>query len=251
MIAAAQPISYSVLVATAAILFWIAATDLRSFKIPNNIILVLVALFCLYMLVSGRWAVLHWHARFRGGHVPRCCWLAMRKTGWAAATSSYLTVAFLWTGPHCALGFSLIMLAFALLHTLVCQARDGFKRSALMDASKLPLHPPSQAGLSGSSYPAAFRQCSWAQNPNSARPIHSAKPSGLRSRWNIQSLSRRGLHPPTAQSLENGFFDQLMHTPSQHDRGDDADRNDVGRYWIGRHKASSDVTAKMCTRYRE
>ena len=70
MIAAAQPVSYSVLVATAAILFWIAVNDFRSFKIPNNIILVLVALFCLYVLVSGRWVVLHWHVGFRGGHVP-------------------------------------------------------------------------------------------------------------------------------------------------------------------------------------
>ena len=117
MIAAAQPLSYSVLVATAAILFWIAATDLRSFKIPNNIILVLVALFCLYVLVSGRWAVLHWHAGFAAVMflLLLACYAQKLMGG---GDAKLLTVAFLWTGPHCALVFLLIMLALALVHTL-------------------------------------------------------------------------------------------------------------------------------------
>ena len=120
MIGAAQPISYSVLVATAGILFWIAATDLRSFKIPNNIILVLVALFCLFVLVSGRWAVLHWHAGFAAVMflLLLACYAQNLMGG---GDAKLLTVAFLWTGPHCALVFLLIMLAFALLHTLLAK----------------------------------------------------------------------------------------------------------------------------------
>src|SRR5688572_5484341 len=107
MTGAAQPVAYSVLVATAAILFWIAATDLRSFKIPNNIILVLVALFCLYVLVSGRWVELHWHVGFAA--FMFVVLLVCYAQNWLGGGDvKLLTVAFLWTGLHCALIFALV-----------------------------------------------------------------------------------------------------------------------------------------------
>jgi prepilin peptidase CpaA len=120
VIAAAQPVSYSVLVATAAVLLWVAVNDFRSFKIPNNIILVLVALFCLYVLVSGRWAVLHWHAGFAA--VTFLLLLACYAQNWMGGGDvKLLTVAFLWTGTQCALIFLLIMLALVLVHTLLAK----------------------------------------------------------------------------------------------------------------------------------
>ena len=147
MIAEAQPLSYTVLVATAAILFWIAATDLRSFKIPNNIILVLVALFALYMLVSGRWVELHWHLGFAA--VMFVVLLFCYAQNWMGGGDvKLLTVAYLWTGAHCALGFSLILLAITLLLTLL--AKLGWVQAQRVNGrTKIAFGPAIAGGLIG------------------------------------------------------------------------------------------------------
>ena len=147
MIAEAQPLSYTVLVATAAILFWIAATDLRSFKIPNNIILVLVALFALYMLVSGRSVELHWHLGFAA--VMFVVLLFCYAQNWMGGGDvKLLTVAYLWTGAHCALGFSLILLAISLLLTLF--ARLGWMQARRVNGrTKIAFGPAIAGGLIG------------------------------------------------------------------------------------------------------
>src|SRR5262249_50013684 len=51
----------TILVITAVALFWAAMTDLREFKIPNGLIIVLAGLFFVHAAVSGRWASLHWN----------------------------------------------------------------------------------------------------------------------------------------------------------------------------------------------
>ena len=147
MIAEAQPLSYTVLVATAAILFWIAATDLRSFKIPNNIILVLVALFALYMLVSGRWIELHLHLGFAA--VMFVVLLFCYAQNWMGGGDvKLLTVAYLWTGAHCALGFSLILLAITLLLTLF--AKLGWMPGQRVNGrTKIAFGPAIAGGLIG------------------------------------------------------------------------------------------------------
>ena len=48
-------LSYWLLVVTAATLFWVALTDLRHFKIRNDLIIVLIVLFFVYAFLSGRW----------------------------------------------------------------------------------------------------------------------------------------------------------------------------------------------------
>ena len=106
------------LVATAAILLWVAVNDFRSFKIPNNIILVLVALFCLYMLVSGRWVALHWHVAF-AAFVFVMLLVCYAQNLMGGGDVKLLTVAYLWTGAHCALLFSLLMLVLAILHIVL------------------------------------------------------------------------------------------------------------------------------------
>ena len=53
--------SYFVLVVTAALLFYIAVTDLREFKIRNDVILVVAGLFFVHAFLSGRWVEMHWH----------------------------------------------------------------------------------------------------------------------------------------------------------------------------------------------
>ena len=147
MIAQAQPIAYSVLVATAAILFWVAFTDLRSFKIPNNIVLVLVALFALYMFVSGRWVTLYWHIGF-AAFVFVLLLVCYTQNWMGGGDVKLLTVAYLWTGAHCALGFSLILLAITLLLTLL--ARLGWVQAQRVNGrTKIAFGPAIAGGLIG------------------------------------------------------------------------------------------------------
>jgi prepilin peptidase CpaA len=147
MIGAAQPVSYSVLVATAAILLWVAVNDFRSFKIPNNIILVLVALFCLYVLVSGRWVVLHWHVIFAA--FMFLLLLVCYAQNWIGGGDvKLLTVAYLWTGTHCALVFSLLMLAFAALHIVLVQF-EWVQAQRIEGRNKVAFAPAIAGGLIG------------------------------------------------------------------------------------------------------
>ena len=147
MIGSAQPLSYSVLVATAAILLWVAVNDFRSFKIPNNVILVLVALFCLYVPVSGRWAVLHWHVGFAA--VMFLLLLVCYAQNWVGGGDvKLLTVAYLWTGPHCALVFSLLMLAFALLHIVLVHF-EWVQAQRIEGRNKVAFAPAIAGGLIG------------------------------------------------------------------------------------------------------
>ena len=48
----------------AALLFYIAATDLRDFKIRNDLVIALGVLFFVHAGLSGRWTFLHWNIGF-------------------------------------------------------------------------------------------------------------------------------------------------------------------------------------------
>src|SRR5260370_27804992 len=58
------PLSHVVLVITAAVLFYVALTDFKHFKIRNELVLVLAGLFVVHALLSGRWASAHWNLAF-------------------------------------------------------------------------------------------------------------------------------------------------------------------------------------------
>jgi Flp pilus assembly protein protease CpaA len=49
-------LSHVVLVITAGVLFYVALTDFKHFMIRNELILVLIGLFVVHALLSGRWA---------------------------------------------------------------------------------------------------------------------------------------------------------------------------------------------------
>ena len=57
-------LSHVVLVITAAVLFYVALTDLKHFKIRNEVILVLTGLFVVHAILSGRWVSAHWNLAF-------------------------------------------------------------------------------------------------------------------------------------------------------------------------------------------
>ena len=57
-------LSHVVLVITAAVLFYVALTDFKEFKIRNELILVLAGLFVIHALLSGRWVGARWNLAF-------------------------------------------------------------------------------------------------------------------------------------------------------------------------------------------
>ena len=57
-------LSHVVLVITAAVLFYVALTDFKEFKIRNEFIVVLAGLFVVHALLSGRWVSAHWNLAF-------------------------------------------------------------------------------------------------------------------------------------------------------------------------------------------
>src|SRR5712692_3476485 len=90
-----------VLVVTAAVLFYVAVTDLKHFKIRNEVILLLIGLMVLYMLTSGRWVNAAWNLGLAALVFGFLVYFYSR--GWMGGGDvKILTVAFLWTGVECA-----------------------------------------------------------------------------------------------------------------------------------------------------
>ncbi|HEY6257654.1 MAG TPA: prepilin peptidase [Xanthobacteraceae bacterium] len=103
--------------ATAAVLFYAALTDLKHFQIRNELIVVLTGLFVLHAVVSGRWPGIPWNVGLA------LLILALMLYFYAqdllgGGDVKLLAVAFLWAGIDCALPFALLLSLFATLHAL-------------------------------------------------------------------------------------------------------------------------------------
>src|SRR5260370_2639475 len=62
---ARAPVSaHIVLIVTAATLFYMARTDLKEFKIRNELVLCIAGLYVLFAVLSGRWVGIHWNIGF-------------------------------------------------------------------------------------------------------------------------------------------------------------------------------------------
>jgi prepilin peptidase CpaA len=140
-------VSLWILVCTSVTLFWIALTDLREFKIRNELVVVLAGLYFLHAVVSGRWAFMQWNVAF--------ALLMLAATAYAYSLQQMgggdlklLAVAFLWTGPWSALPFVVLLLMFVGVHYLA--ARLGWA-SALKTAAgvRIPLAPSVAGALIG------------------------------------------------------------------------------------------------------
>jgi len=138
-----------VLIATAAVLFYVAHIDLRHYKIGNELIGALAVLFVIHALVSGRWVSVHWNIVF-ASMMFVVMLIAYSRGLMGGGDVKLLTVAFLWVGIGCALPFAVLLLVFAGLHVLA--TRLGWadtRRSDDDERKRIPFAPSIAAALIG------------------------------------------------------------------------------------------------------
>lgn len=142
---ASAPLSHIVLVITAAVLFYVALTDFKHFKISNELIVVLAGLFVIHALVSGRWVSAHWNLAFAG--LMFGVMLYFYAQNWMGGGDvKILTVSFLWTGFRGAFPFAVLLAVFAAIH--VVAAKMGWVEvQQLGDLKRIPLGPSVAAAL--------------------------------------------------------------------------------------------------------
>lgn len=131
------------LLVAAALLFYIALTDLRSFKIRNEAIVALLALFLFHAVASARWTQIGWNFGF--ALLMLAVMLVFYARNWMGGGDvKLLAVAFLWTGVACALPFALLLAVFAGIHAGLARlgwvrapARDGDARARIAFAPSI------------------------------------------------------------------------------------------------------------------
>jgi prepilin peptidase CpaA len=144
--ASSAVLGHTILVITAAVLFYAAWNDLRRQRIPNELIIVLVILYGMHAAVSGRWVEMHWN--FALAFVMFFIMLVFYiwKT-MGGGDLKLLTVGFLWAGFTCALPFTILLLAFALIHAFL--VKTGFVKAIGEDGRRVPFAPAIAATLIG------------------------------------------------------------------------------------------------------
>jgi prepilin peptidase CpaA len=135
--------THLVLVLTAATLFYAALTDLREYRIRNELILVLVGLFLVHAVLSGRWIDIYWNLGTALAIFLVALYFYSNKL-MGGGDVKILTVAFLWVGVDCALPLAILMLIFVLVHTIV--AKLGWIDAERVDGRMRIPFAPSVAG---------------------------------------------------------------------------------------------------------
>jgi prepilin peptidase CpaA len=140
--------AYFVLVAASGLLTYAAWTDLRKYKIPNDLVLVLASLFILYAFLAVRGIDLKWDLAFAA--LMFVLLLVVYAAGWIGGGDvKILGVAFLWTGLSAALAFAILLTLFSGLHLLL--ARFGWANSQQTEAGRrqIPFAPSVAGALIG------------------------------------------------------------------------------------------------------
>src|SRR5882724_3677188 len=139
------PLSHVVLVITAAVLFYVAMTDFKHFKIRNELILVLAGLFVVHALLSGRWVSAHWNLAFAALMFGVMIYFYAQNL-MGGGDVKVLTVGFLWVGFLCAFPFAVLLAIFAAVH--VVAAKFGWAEvQQVGDNKRIPLAPSAAAAL--------------------------------------------------------------------------------------------------------
>jgi prepilin peptidase CpaA len=138
-------LSHIVLVITAGVLFYVGLTDFKYFKIRNELVLVLVGLFILHALLSGRWISAHWNLGFAALMFGIMLYF-YAQNAMGGGDLKILTVAFLWVGVGCALPFAVLLAVCAVLH--IAAAKFGWAEVQEVGGRKrIPLAPSVAAAM--------------------------------------------------------------------------------------------------------
>jgi len=128
-----------VLVITAGVLFYVAWTDFTQFKIRNELILVLTALFVVHALLSGRWVSAHWNLAFAAFMLGVMLYLYARN--WIGGGDvKILAVSFLWVGFDCALPFAVLLALCSAAHVLAARF-EWVQVQQFDNRTRIPLAP--------------------------------------------------------------------------------------------------------------
>src|SRR5690348_16654056 len=125
-----------ILMVTVAALLYAAFADLKHYRISNELILLLIALFVLHASSTDRWTHAVWNlALATGVFLFLIYFYSLRWVG--GGDVKMLAVAFLWAGIDCASPFVLLLLVFVCFHTAAAKfewvesaqdAKDGRRR---------------------------------------------------------------------------------------------------------------------------
>ena len=138
-------LSQVVLVITAGVLFYVALTDFKYFKIRNELILVLAGLFVIHALLSGRWVSSHWNLGFAALMFGIMVYF-YAQNAMGGGDLKILAVAFLWVGVGCAVPFAVLLAVCAALH--VAAAKFGWAEVQEVGGRKrIPLAPSVAAAM--------------------------------------------------------------------------------------------------------
>jgi Flp pilus assembly protein protease CpaA len=139
--------SQTILVISAGLLFYVALTDLKDYKVRNEFVALLMLLFFVHAFVSGRWALLPWNLAFAAAGFACLSYVyTWRVLG--GGDVKLLTVALLWTGKDAALTFSILLLAFGIIHFIAVKFK--FVSTITPDGpARIPYAPSIAAALIG------------------------------------------------------------------------------------------------------
>jgi Flp pilus assembly protein protease CpaA len=115
-----QEYTFYIEIALAAVLFYVGFTDFRTFKIRNDVILLLLVLYVLFVPVAvygldRPWFEILWNVVLAASMFAVMLWFfAHRVIG--GGDVKFISVVFLWVGTRSALLFSALLLLFIGLH---------------------------------------------------------------------------------------------------------------------------------------
>lgn len=129
--------------AAIAVLFYVGLTDFRTFKIPNETVLLLLLLYIAYALVARTRSEIVWNMIVAAG-VFCILLLFYARRALGGGDVKLLSVVSLWVGIHCALAFSILLLLLIGLH--VTAVKIGWAPAQMHGERQVIAYAPSIAG---------------------------------------------------------------------------------------------------------
>jgi len=138
-------ISNVILITTVGTLFYAAWSDFKEYKIPNWSMLLLVGLFLVHTLVSGRWTSIYFNLGLAAIIFIFCIFFYSQNI-MGGGDVKILSVAFLWVGIECALPLAVLIMLFSAIHVGVI--RLGWKVARPIEGRmRIPFAPSVAAAL--------------------------------------------------------------------------------------------------------